>query len=541
MANLRPMRDVQQDIHFPKAGVDLSLGYARQPARPAAFGEYARTCALGNNVRAYDAVAQRFRGGSRPGLTKFVSTPVVSGWIVQHLELVVTTGTDTPGGSVAQSSLSGRVVTLVAVSQGQVYALAAGGTAWSQATNSTGETPPLNYSGVMRSAVNNQRVWFADGINYAYYDPKTHTVYRWQASAGTLPADSANNTPRLICTWRGRTVLSGLLLDPQNWFMSRVGDPTDFDYGPASFSPAQAVAGNNAPQGLIGDVITALIPYSDDVLIFGGDHTIYMMRGDPLAGGQIDLVTDAIGIGWGEAWCRSPDGTIWFFSNRTGIFTLVPGQQPVRMSQQIDSLLKDIDTGAYGVRLVWNDRYQGVHVFVTKLEAPGSTTHFFYETRTGAWWTDTFGSTDLDPLCAAVFDGNRPDDRVALIGCWDGYVRAIDPAATDDDGVAISSTVVIGPLLTQTSDEMMLREVQGVLADGSGTVTWDVLTGATAQTALASSSAKTGTFSGGRGLTQVVRRSGHAVYLKLTSVVKWAMESIRVVVGTRGDVRRRGA
>ena len=40
---------------------------------------------------------------------------------------------------------------------------------------------------------------------------------------------------------------------------------------------------------LIGDTITSMCPYNDDILIFFGDHTIYMMRGDPLANGQIDL------------------------------------------------------------------------------------------------------------------------------------------------------------------------------------------------------------------------------------------------------------
>ncbi len=41
-------------------------------------------------------------------------------------------------------------------------------------------------------------------------------------------------------------MLSGILYDPQNWFMSRVGDPTDFDYFPNDPDPARAVAGNNA-------------------------------------------------------------------------------------------------------------------------------------------------------------------------------------------------------------------------------------------------------------------------------------------------------
>ena len=109
--------------------------------------------------------------------------------------------------------------------------------------------------------MNIQKVWFADGTNWCYYDPTTNAVSTWTANFGALPGVIGSlNTPRLICTWRGRTVLSGLIDDPENWFMSAVGDPTDWDYAGqiltpgsmASTTPTQAVAGENAPQGTAG-------------------------------------------------------------------------------------------------------------------------------------------------------------------------------------------------------------------------------------------------------------------------------------------------
>src|SRR4030095_9145280 len=122
------------------------------------------------------------------------------------------------------------------------------------------------------------------------------------------------------------------------------------------FDPSGAAAGNNSLAGFVGDVITALMPYNDDVLIFGRDHTIYLMNGDPLGGGQIDLVTDAIGVAWGKAWCKDPYGAIYFMSNRTGIYRMVPGQQPLRISQQIEQYLLDLDMGTNVVTLIWDDR-----------------------------------------------------------------------------------------------------------------------------------------------------------------------------------------
>lgn len=528
-----------QDFHFPKAGIDRAGPFGRQPVRPGKReGEYFRTTHLGHNVRAFDPVSMRDRGGSRPGLTKFI-VGEVNGvfWIVQHLNSLVTT---TPGALTVQQSQSGRVVFVLAVSQGKVKVATPDAVAWAGTTNNTGEEPELNFSGVMQSAQNNQKMYFVDGVNYCYFAPKTNSMEKWAATAGTLPKDEDGNKARLICTWRGRTVLSGLLKDPQNWFMSKVSDPTNFDYFPAAASATDAVAGNNAGLGLIGDIVTALIPYNDDILVFGGDHTIYMMRGDPLAGGQIDLVSDSIGIAFGEAWCKDPYGNIYFFSNKCGLYKFVPGQmQPIRISQAIEVLAQEIDTGRNIIRMVWNDRFQGVHVFVTWAELPQATTHFFWEMRTNAWWTDGFGNPNHNPLAAAVLDGNDPNDRRLLIGGWDGIVRMLDPTAVDDDGTPISSAVVIGPILTQEQDEMLLKDVQAVLAVNSNPVTFETFVGDTAEQALASVSTVTGTWAAARNNTSPIRRSGHAIYLKLSCAAVWAMETIRARFAGRGKVRRR--
>lgn len=61
------------DVRFPLAGVDLSMGFLRQPNRPIMGGEYARTCAEGTNVRSFDNIQFRCRGGSRPGMVKFIA------------------------------------------------------------------------------------------------------------------------------------------------------------------------------------------------------------------------------------------------------------------------------------------------------------------------------------------------------------------------------------------------------------------------------------------------------------------------------------
>jgi len=522
------------NLPFPFAGIDSSAGLMRQPTRPREGGGRPRaTTPSGQNVRAFDPLTGRERGGSRPGLTKWISAAVVADWIIQELNAVGVRDDTVP-------NLSGRAIQMIAVSQGNVYVAQSGDLTWGSPSNLTGNTPPLIYTGVLFSAENNQKLYFADGTNWVYLDPKLNTVNTWTATAGTLPVDSENNTPRLICTWRGRTVLAGLKNDRQNWFMSRINDPHDWDYFPNESSAAQAVAGNNAPQGLIGDMITTLIPYSDDILLIGGDHTIWMLRGDPAAGGQIDRVSDSIGMAWGIPWCKDPYGVVYFFSNRCGIYSLVPGEAPRRVSQGIEQLVQEIDTGTNSIRMIWDDRWQGLHVFVTRLDQPRATTHYFWEQRTGAWWTDVFANNNHNPLCCAVFDGDDPNDRAALIGSWDGYVRKLDADADDDDGTAISSAVVLGPVLTLNLDDMLLKDLQTVLAEDSGNVTYAVHVGAHPEAALAATAAATGTWSEGRNLLSHVRRAGYAVYVKITATGQWAMESIRMRFAGRNKVRQRG-
>lgn len=524
-------------LHFPAAGISVSQAFWKQPNRNIGPGksDYARTTPIGINVRGYEPGAERLRGGSRPGISKYLATQVhATEWVVQDLNVLVSIS-----GDPVQTSQSGRLVTLVAVSQGYVVACNAGDTVWTEATNNTGETPPLNYTGLMFSSANIQRLYFADGINWAYYVPSTNSVETWTASAGSLPVDSDSNTPRLICTWRGRTVLSGLFGDPQNIFFSAVGDPSDFDYAPSSPSAIDAVALNLPPYGLIGDVVTGLCPYTDDILIVFCDHSIFLFRGDPLAGGQIDMVSSSIGGAWGRAFCMDPFGNIYFYSNKNGVYMMTPSSQSQRVSQEIDPLLADVDTGANGIRLIWDDRAQGVHVFITQLDEPAACTHYFMEARTHAWWQDKFANNDHNPLCCVTFDGNEPGDRVTLIGCWDGYVRAIDHAATTDDGTDIESRVIIALMNTPSMDDILAKDLVAVLGEDSGNVDYAVYVGTTAEQALSSIAITSGEWSAGRGYNTPARCSGHAIWIDVSSSDPWSMEQIRIRLAGTGKVRGR--
>lgn len=73
-----PVQEV--GVMFPVAGVDRSTEFGRQPVDTAAEGQ---------NVRAFETIDERARGGSRPGLSKFINELVSGANVIQHLNVVV--------------------------------------------------------------------------------------------------------------------------------------------------------------------------------------------------------------------------------------------------------------------------------------------------------------------------------------------------------------------------------------------------------------------------------------------------------------------
>jgi hypothetical protein len=245
-------------------------------------------------------------------------------------------------------------------------------------------------------------------------------------------------------------------------------------------------------------------------------------------------------MAWGRPFCMDPSGVIYFFGSRGGVYRMVPGQQPIRISQRINAALRDVDVGSTLIRMAWDDFCQGLYLFLTPLDATEETVNWFWDSRNDAWWPDVFGNTDHNPRAVHVYDGDSPDDRVLLMGGNDGYVRYSDPAALKDDGTAITSFVVMGPMCDTELNEFMLKDIQAVLGDDSGDVTWSIHAGQTAEAALNSTAIKSGSWFGGRNYLNPIRRSGFDIYVKLSSTVPWVLEVLRARYTTKGKVRRRG-
>lgn len=427
---------------------------------------------------------------------------------------------------------SPREALLLAVNNGDIHVIS--GT--SKRTPDGGSQALNAQARHLQSAALYNKVFYTDGLNYRVYDPRgseltgseTDKVEEWTAkSGGELPKRG-----KLLTGWRGRMVIANLADDPQEWHMSKQGDPYNWDLYPPVLNAQQAVAGSVSKIGKVPDIVNALVPYNDDLMIVGGDHTIWRFTGDPMFGGQLDLVSDITGISFGRAWCKDPEGVIYFFGSRGGVYAMSPASAPQKITANtIDRKLADIDLSVYRIELVWNTRDDGMHLYKIPYLGGGTVvSHFFWERKTGAWYEDVFGNTSVQPTAVTALDGDQPEDRALILGGEDGVLRRWTDTANSDDGHAIDSKVLIGPVIRPETDlEFRVDRLEAVFASGQGGGNFEIIpTDDPSTVGLPYSS---GQLTAGRNPVIRARARGAAIYVRLSNSSageRWALEDLAI-------------
>lgn len=340
----------------------------------------------------------------------------------------------------------------------------------------------------------------------------------------------------LIAVWGGRIVLSGLDADPNNIFMSAVGDPFDWNYSPDIQTVQQAVAGSvTNGYGKNPDIVTALIPYTDDVLLIGGSHSIRRQLGNPAEGGINVSVTDITGIAYGAAWCQSPEGVIYFFGSRGGVFRIDPenGIPSKLTALTIDERLSDLDLDTTVVTLQWDDRTISVRVYITPTDG-SPTTHYVWDVRNEAWWPFSYADASHNPMSTHLMSGNSAAQRSLLEYGQDGYIRKVDVDAKSDDGNPIESFVYLGPF-----NNVTLEQIWSTMSENSGNVTWAVCMGTSFEAALTAKPRITGKFRSGNNQNQWPRWYIGNGYIRLSSTEPWALDQLMTVMNQEGQTMQR--
>lgn len=295
-----------------------------------------------------------------------------------------------------------------------------------------------------------RKIYAVDGRVAKIIDPNAGTITSWTDTVGTL--DIAADPPRLCCFYRGRAVIARFASNPALWYMSRIAAPTDFDFGSDPVETS-AVAGTNADVGQPPDIITCLIPFSDDFLIFGCGNSIWVMDGDPGYGGALQNVSYQTGIVGQRAWVFDENAVLYFVS-QGGLCRMLPGSRQIenvsgrRMARVLDNV--NLDTTL--VQCAYDSYRQHVHILLTPTTSQAAGVHAVYDTQLDAFWLDEY-PVDHGPFSVLSTYGESDEDRRFIFGGRTGYIYRHGSAGTageggvnGDDGEIISSYVRFAPI-----------------------------------------------------------------------------------------------
>ena len=270
------------------------------------------------------------------------------------------------------------------------------------------------------------------------YDHGQKSYVPMVATQGMVPV----NCP-IVCLYRDRLVLAGAASEPHLWYMSRAGDPYDWSYAIDTSVDGNdvgvAVAGQSSLAGTIGEPIRALCPHSDDYLVFGYDRELWVLRGDPADGGQLDNLSRTVGIVGRRAWCYGDSGEIVFLA-KDGVYSLTGANgvpQVVSRAKLPDELMGMGESD--NVQMVYDAEFHGVHVY------SGQSRHWFVSLDTGGMFPMSF-SSGMVPTAVYSYGGK------VILGCEDGLLRSFFRELGDDDGKPMESSVVLGPFRVFAGD-----------------------------------------------------------------------------------------
>lgn len=310
------------------------------------------------------------------------------------------------------------------------------------------------------------RVPSAVTANPHWYD---WTVYPG-GSSGTMPAKAY-----LICVYRGRVVLSGNPRYPNQWFMSKLADPFDWLYG--ADDPMSAVAGNNADAGQCPDIVRSLISFHDDYLIFGCASSLWILRGDPVAGGSLDNLSDTTGMFGANSWCFDDARNLYFWGSG-GLYkieSVTEGGGPINLTEMVlPDIINDeaADPSTHRITMGYDKKRHGIVVCITVL-ATGVNSNYFYSFKTKGFYPESYPN-ECGPYSLFYYDANDTTYADLLVGCKDGYIRKFVTSAKDDDiggtDDAISSYVTypIIPLAEEDFDGKLTGLVFDLAGGASG-------------------------------------------------------------------------
>ena len=380
---------------------------------------------------------------------------------------------------------------------------------------------PMGGSGVLdttaryvSSASIYQSVIASDGRTSVIYQPGVDGRVRpYKATRGSVPEGV-----QLWANYLGRAWCARTKDDPHFWAASALENVFDWDFFSPPLRSDMAVFATTSRAGRAPDMINALIPYRDQMLVIGCDSSVWYLAGDPMSSNaQWQLASEETGIAFGDkSHCISEDGTLYFFGSRGGLWAFTAsGPRPIT-TETIDRRLANVNLQTHFVELQWNWRAQGIHIFVIPYANPTQVSrHFFYGLRHQDWREDSFGSVNVEPVSSCIIDGDEPQDRSLLLISGASRVLQWDESVDLDDGEPFVAEELIGPYANGDNDVLWM-ELSAVMGEDTTGARFDLYSSSSANDPGASKA--NGTLVAGRNPRKMHRVRGAKFWMQLSTL-----------------------
>lgn len=371
------------------------------------------------------------------------------------------------------------------------------------------------------------------------FNPLTGTLAIYQQTiTDAKPQGIMPTGCHLMALYRDRIVLAGN--PPHVFYVSRAGDPWDWNFGDDPDDVARAYGGATGLAGMIGKPLTALVPFSDDYMILACENELWVMRGDPSAGGSILNISNQVGIVAPLAWARTPEGGLIFLGT-TGLYSLAPGgnSPPVELSDRLPTDLRNINLASTWPMLAYEPRHDLIRVWLTArtadISGDGGPSNWVVDRKNNAFWVDRQQyAHDAMAYCYHPLQSSL-GGKTMILGCRDGYVRRYADEVGTDDGAPFTSKVLLGPFRAGGVQDLYIEGLIATLGEGSGNVEWQLFSADSAEAAHALYLADTpshagGTWKAGRNVLDYVKHRDLYHYLLLKSpegaTARWEMDEV---------------
>jgi hypothetical protein len=360
----------------------------------------------------------------------------------------------------------------------------------------------------------------------------------WVPEQGILPAGGAT----IGALSFGKVFLNDVN-HPNQWSASRNGNPLDWLMSQSDVGTP--VSSQTSKAGLVGSPITCFSPYKDRFMIVGCLNELWVMRGDPAAGGTLTNMSQATGIFDGTAYCWD-DKNNYYFLGTDGVYAIssaavVEAGTPENITKEnIPKLLKSLGINRRTDRIAMAFDKQRYGVTMTVSTKDGSWhSSWWIDIRAGGIYPEAFASDQI-PASAAYFDARIADERGLLIGGQDGYVRKFDETKkSDDDNETIESYVAVGPVAVgkNARDQVIAKEISVETSADSDEVEARIYVGKTSEDVInllnTSATPKIVKTLGGKGLRTSIRNraKGGAIAVMLANAnfgESFSIEDIQV-------------